>query len=127
MELIKTEYKGVFEMNQAEKLEISIIGHSGSTYVEPFYFLISDLLALKVDLNHIGLSVNLNGAPTLTINTHYYEECVVAESVGGWNQYPVFEGSRLDCMHYMDGNIALGYGSDNTAIHLASEWEVDYL
>lgn len=52
---------------------------------------------------------------------------VVAGSIGGWNQNPIFTGTYEECVAYMEDNPCLGYGSDNTAIHLAEEWEVDYL
>lgn len=52
---------------------------------------------------------------------------VVASSIGGWNQTPVFEGTYEECVAYMESNPCLGYGNDNTSIYLEDEWEVDYL
>ncbi len=57
-------------------------------------------------------------------NDHDY---VVACSIGGWNQRPIFTGTYEECVAYMDSNPCLGYGNDNTRIYPADEWEVDYL
>lgn len=52
---------------------------------------------------------------------------VVAGSIGGWNQDPMFTGSYQDCVDYMNDNPCLGYGNDNTRIYAACDWKVDYL
>jgi hypothetical protein len=52
---------------------------------------------------------------------------VVARSIGGWNQSPMFSGTLDECEDYMMSNPCLGYGSDNTNIIPIDEWEVDYL
>ena len=52
---------------------------------------------------------------------------VVAATIGGWNQNPMFTGTYEECAKYMEDNPSLGYGNDNTGIYHADEWEVDYL
>lgn len=52
---------------------------------------------------------------------------VVARCIGGWNQLPLFTGTREECIAYMDSRPTLGYGNDNTRIYPADDWVVDYL
>jgi len=55
------------------------------------------------------------------------KQFVIAETIGGWRQVPVFEGTWQECQEMMSDNPAWGYGTSNMGIHPAEEWEVDYL
>jgi hypothetical protein len=55
------------------------------------------------------------------------DDYVVAEVIGGWRQTPQFEGTYEECENYMASNPMLGYGTNNTNIYRADEYEPDYL
>jgi|GEM_PF-1058836 len=56
-----------------------------------------------------------------------HDDYVVAETIGGWRQVPMFEGTYEECVHYMKSNPMLGYGNNNTHIYRSDEYKVDYL
>lgn len=52
---------------------------------------------------------------------------VIAETIGGYNQNPVFTGTYKECKELMYKNPSWGYGTSSMRIHPADEYKVDYL
>jgi hypothetical protein len=52
---------------------------------------------------------------------------VIAETIGGWNQRPLFTGTYPQCEKMMEKNPSWGYGTSTMKIHPADEYNVHNL